>query len=54
MGDLDVDLWPTGLVLMLAAVAIAIMRALERHSDRRAAARTQKALQLALGDPTEE
>jgi hypothetical protein len=54
MGDLDIDLWPAGLVLMLAAVAIAAMHALERHADRLAALRTRKALRLALGDPTEE
>jgi hypothetical protein len=54
MGHLNVDLWPTGLVLALAAVASLALRAIERRADAQAALRTRAALRRALGDPTEE
>jgi hypothetical protein len=54
MGYLNVDLWPTGLVLAMATGAILALRAIERRADARAALRTRLALRQALGDPTEE
>jgi hypothetical protein len=54
MGYLDVDLWPAGLVLVLAVLAIAALRVSERRADAHAAVRTREALRRALGEHTEE
>ena len=54
MSYLDVDLWPSAAVLVLAGAAILAMRFIERYADRSAARRTREALRQALADPTEE
>jgi hypothetical protein len=54
MGYLDVDLWPAGLVLVLAALAITALRVSERRADAQVALRTREALRRALGEHTEE
>jgi hypothetical protein len=54
MGYLDVDLWPAGLVLVLAALAIIALRVSERRADALVALRTREALRRALGEHTEE
>jgi hypothetical protein len=54
MSQLQVDLWPAGLVMALAAIGVALMHALDRYADVRSARRTRAALQQALGGPTEE
>jgi hypothetical protein len=50
MAYLHIDPWPCGLVIAVALAVIAVVRALDRGTDARAAERTRRALEAALAD----
>jgi hypothetical protein len=54
MQFMRIDFWPAGLVLALALLVIIAMRSLERFAHSAATRRTRRALQRALGNPTQE
>jgi hypothetical protein len=49
-----IELWPAGIALLIAAISMVAMRALEGYAHRASVKRTREALQRALNDPAEE
>lgn len=54
MAHLQIDLWPVGVVVIVATAVIVVMRALDRRADHLAARRTRQALERAVAEPTRE
>jgi hypothetical protein len=54
MAYLHIDLWPSGVVVAVAATLIVALRALDRRADALASARTRRNLERALAEPDDD